>query len=606
MPRLSHNRCLLAAFVGWTLLQSPEVFGNETSLPPNESLVGGGGIGGLKIAGKSAGDATTKQSAPADAPGGQALRVDVKKRSASDYEIQFTLPLSAAINNGDLVWAGVWARMLDTQDESGQGVLGMVVEQKAEPYNKIIQRRISVGKTWQQLAAPVRVTKDYAAGTMQFSLRVGGAVQTLELARPQVVRFTQPAGVNINDLPQTRLTYMGREPDAKWRAAADERIERIRKAPLTVRVTDAAGKPVPNATVAVAMQRHAFPFGSCYNVSEINGANADTPDGRQYRKVFADLFNVGVDEYAMKWGPWENAAKRQQAMDALKWMDDHRIRVRGHTLVWPAFKRNPESLKALEADPAGLAKKIEARITDTARALAGRVTEWDVINEPYANNDFMKLLGEKSMAHWFKLARAADPNAVLYLNETSVPTAPPGDQHYDVLFNQVKMIQAEGGPIGGVGMQAHFGSNLTGITDLQTIYDRFATLGVPLQITEFDINVTDAELQADYLRDFMTITFAHPNSSGILIWGFWQGQHWRPDAALYTKDWKLRPVGRAWIDLVKKKWWTTATLTTATDGSGSVRGFLGDYQITVTANGKTKTIDAALPKHGKAIDVSLD
>ena len=230
----------------------------------------------------------------------------------------------------------------------------------------------------------------------------------------------------------------------------------------------------------------------------------------------------------MKWGFWENATRRVQTLDALKWMDDHGIRVRGHCLVWPAFKRNPEDLKQYQNDPAGLAKRIDARITDTAGALKGRVTEWDVINEPYANKDFMNLLGDKAMAHWFKLAHEADPNVPLFLNETSVPTAPPKDQHYDVLYNQVKMIQAEGGPIGGVGMQAHFGTNLTDIKDLQTIYDRFATLGVPLQITELDIDVTDEQLQADYLRDLMTITFAHPNSYGIMMWGFWAGQHWRP------------------------------------------------------------------------------
>jgi endo-1,4-beta-xylanase len=31
--------------------------------------------------------------------------------------------------------------------------------------------------------------------------------------------------------------------------------------------------------------------------------------------------------------------------------------------------------------------------------------------------------------------------------------------------------------------------------------------------------------------------FAHPSVEGILMWGFWQGKHWRPNAFLWKKDW---------------------------------------------------------------------
>lgn len=592
-----------------TLMAQPLVRAAEpaaTALPPSQPVFTLD-AGDLKVAGKAASDANSKVVASSGAPGGgRLLRVEVKKKPASEYEIQYTLPIDQPLKQGDVIWAAVEARMLRTADESGQGILSLLVEQKKEPFDKLIQRRASIGTQWQQLSVPVRLTKDYPAGTMQFILRVGGTVQTLEIRQPQILRFAEPQNVKIESLPQTRLTYGGREADAAWRKAADERIEQIRKAPLTINVKDEAGSPVANATVKVEMKQHAYPFGSCYNISNFYGKNADTPDSIQYRKTFAELFNVGVDEFAMKWGFWESPTRRPDALATLKWMDDHGIRVRGHCLVWPAFRRNPEDIKKLQDDPAELARRIDQRVYNTAKDLAGRVTEWDVVNEPYANNDFMKLLGgDKVMAHWFKLAHQADPNVPLYLNETSVPTSPPRDQHYDVLYDQVKLIQADGGPISGVGMQAHFGTNLSSITDLQTIYDRFATLGVPLQITELDINTTDDQLQADYMRDLMTITFAHPNSSGIMIWGFWQGQHWRPDAALFKKDWSLKPVGQAWIDLVKKKWWTNTALASGPDGSASTRGFIGDYQITVTDGTRTATQKLSLPKAGASADVVL-
>lgn len=576
-------------------------------LPPHQSLTEGG-VDALKVAGKSAGDATAKIVDAAGLPGGgRALRVEARKRAATDYELQYTLPISAVdLAKGDVVWASVRARMIDTQDESGQGVLGLVVEQNQAPFNKLVQRRISVGREWQRLSAPARLTKDFASGTIQLTLRVGGAAQTLELADPQFVRFND-SSVKLDTLPQTRLSYFGREPDAAWRKAADERIERLRKAPLTINVKDAAGRPVSGAAVNVAMKQHAYPFGCVYNVGFIVGQGANTPDGQTYQKKFVDLFNVGVDEYAMKWAGWEKPETRKNALDALQWMTDRGIDVRAHTMVWPGWTRMPADIKPLveSGDKAKLAKRIDDHIRDIGKTLAGRVTEWDVVNEPYINHVLMDALGYEQMAHWFKVAREADPTAVLYLNETSTPTAPPGDHHYDVLYDQAKMIQDAGAPLGGVGMQAHFGSNLTAIIDLQIIYDRFATLGVPLQITEFDIDVTDEQLQADYLRDFMTITFAHPNSSGFMMWGFWQKMHWRPDAALFRADWSIKPVGTAWIDLVKKKWWTTADLNTSADGTAAVRGFHGDYSITVTANGRTQTVNATLPKTGVTVDIVL-
>ena len=85
------------------------------------------------------------------------------------------------------------------------------------------------------------------------------------------------------------------------------------------------------------MTRHAFVFGSCYSPPRI--LDNASPDAEQYRKTFLELFNTGVDEYAMKWPGWNDPATRQQAVDALKWMNEHSIAVRGHTMVWPGWKR---------------------------------------------------------------------------------------------------------------------------------------------------------------------------------------------------------------------------------------------------------------------------
>jgi hypothetical protein len=75
----------------------------------------------------------------------------------------------------------------------------------------------------------------------------------------------------------------------------------------------------------------------------------------------------------------------------------------------------------------------------------------------------------------------------------------------------------------------------------------------------------------------MTALFSQPQVNGIIMWGFWAGQHWRPNAALFRQDWSLKPNGLAWSNLVFKEWWTTTSVVADANGLVTVRGFKGDY-----------------------------
>jgi hypothetical protein len=51
---------------------------------------------------------------------------------------------------------------------------------------------------------------------------------------------------------------------------------------------------------------------------------------------------------------------------------------------------------------------------------------------------------------------------------------------------------------------------------------------------------------------------------------------------------------------------TNANGKTGGEGTSSTRGFLGDYEISVKAGGKTKTVRATLCKGGASIECVLD
>ena len=120
---------------------------------------------------------------------------------------------------------------------------------------------------------------------------------------------------------------------------------------------------------------------------------------------------------------------------------------------------------------------------------------------------------------------------------------------------------------------------------LQTYNTQFA---LPIGITEFDVSSSDKQQQADYLRDYLTMSFSQAGVDEFINWGFWSGLHYLPDAALYDLDFSVRPNGQVYEDLVFGNWWTDTRATTR-NGIVNSEVFKGNYQITVTFGGQTTT-----------------
>jgi hypothetical protein len=190
----------------------------------------------------------------------------------------------------------------------------------------------------------------------------------------------------------------------------------------------------------------------------------------------------------------------------------------------------------------------------------------------------------------------------LYLNDYGILSG--NDiRHQNFHADTVQYLLDHGAPIGGVGLQSHFGSVATPPERLLEILNRFGAFGLNISITEHDIDTDDEIFQAEFTRDFLTVAFSHPSVDSIMIWGFWEGRHWRPRAAYYRRDWSLRPAGQVWLDLVMNKWWSHFDETTDQKGEVSARGFLGNYEITVRKDGRSQTVKTTLPKEGKRIEI---
>ncbi len=569
-----------------------------TATPLAVSLLPADSLTAFRLGGRNAADARLERVAVEGQPFSQALRVRTLQRPENTYNIQLSARIIAPVEKDDVLLASFFVRAVDSTDETGEARTTFVFEQASEPYTKSIMLPLSVGKEWKRIDYPFQAVDRYGPGQAQINFQLGYSPQTIEIGGIAVLNYGKK--VKLQDLPRTRFSYAGREAGAAWRAAAVQRIEALRKADLVVSVQDAQGRPVPGAAVEVRMRRHAFGFGSAVDATTLL---SQTPDGQQYRETVQRFFTKVVLENDLKWPAWEDFARRARTLQAIEWLRGQGIAVRGHNLVWPGWRYLPRSLYNLRTDPEALRRRVYEHILDEAGALQGMIADWDVINEPYMNRDLMDILGDEVMVEWFQAARQADSGARLFLNEATAPGTGERQEHFE---RTIRFLLERGAPLDGIGFQCHFGLTVTAPEQLLRSLDHFAQFGLPIQVTEFDIDTIDEELQADYTRDFLIALFSHPAVDASLMWGFWEGRHWRPNAALFRRDWTVKPNGQAWIDLVTRTWWTEVQGRTDQAGLYGTRGFLGEYDVTVTAGTTAKTVPASLGAGGSFITVELD
>eukprot|EP01036_Dinobryon_divergens_P010195 gene10195-13650_t len=168
----------------------------------------------------------------------------------------------------------------------------------------------------------------------------------------------------------------------------------------------------------------------------------------------------------------------------------------------------------------------------------------------------MDLFGPAIQADWFQAARAASPTVPLFLNDYSNHDASLDAGHVAHFETTARYLKDQGAPLGGLGLQAHISANPSPPANVLAVLDRYAALGLPVRITEFDVNTDDEQLQADYTRDFLIALYSHATVVGFQTWGFWENAHWIPKAAMYRADWSEKPNTRAYKSLVLDQWRT--------------------------------------------------
>jgi endo-1,4-beta-xylanase len=279
------------------------------------------------------------------------------------------------------------------------------------------------------------------------------------------------------------------------------------------------------------------------------------------KQVASREFTSVTPENSMKWqslAPTPGAYDFGTADQLVDFALANEQRLRGHTLFWHRLNGLPSWIRSeLDAasDPAARLRELMADHTAAVVSrYAGRIAQWDVINEPLGivgggfdpENIFYQLLGEEYLDLALLHAHAADPSAELFINETFTEFQP---EKFDALLALAQRLLDRGAPLHGIGLQGHFFLRAPDEAILRDQLQRIAALGLKAEITELDIPLplfdttpdplaAQAQAYADVFNACLAVTLC----SGITVWGVDDAHTWLDSFAITAGNAPNRPL----------------------------------------------------------------
>jgi endo-1,4-beta-xylanase len=245
-----------------------------------------------------------------------------------------------------------------------------------------------------------------------------------------------------------------------------------------------------------------------------------------YTRVLTTEFNSVTPENEMKWDATEPSQGRFTYTNGDRILNQgisQGAKVRGHALLW--YQQEPGWAQSMSGS--ALRSAMMNHVTQVATHYKGKIYAWDVVNEAFADgggggrrDSNLQRTGNDWIEAAFKAARAADPNAKLCYNDYNTDGI---NAKSTGIYNMVKDFKSRGVPIDCVGFQSHLGTSIAG--DYQANLQRFADLGVDVQITELDVaqGGNQANIYATVTRACMAVA----RCTGITVWGIRDNDSWR-------------------------------------------------------------------------------
>ncbi|MET0555310.1 MAG: endo-1,4-beta-xylanase [Vicinamibacteria bacterium] len=226
--------------------------------------------------------------------------------------------------------------------------------------------------------------------------------------------------------------------------------------------------------------------------------NRDTIEGKDpvSAAIVAKHFDTVTSENILKWALVHPEPTRYEFGPADAYVElgrKHGQQVIGHTLVWhnqtPKWVFEGKDGKRVDRDT--LLARMREHIRTVVGRYRGRIAGWDVCNEVITEegalrkSPWFEIAGEDYIAEAFKAAHEADPDAELYYNDYNLYK--PAKRAAAIAL--VKKLRAQGLRVDALGEQGHWQLATPAVAEIQAIFDDAAAAGLPVVITELDVDV---------------------------------------------------------------------------------------------------------------------
>ncbi|OJJ29891.1 hypothetical protein ASPWEDRAFT_165629 [Aspergillus wentii DTO 134E9] len=243
----------------------------------------------------------------------------------------------------------------------------------------------------------------------------------------------------------------------------------------------------------------------------------------QFANVLATQFESLSPENELKWEfihPTPGHYNWDTIDRLVGFAKDHDMVVKGHGLISSCC--NPDYLLNI-TDPTQFRAAMSAHFEAIMHRYHGKLDRWDVVTEALKTqggglqtNDFYKVLGPGYVQDAFRIARAADPDAKLFINENLVESLPNKRQE---LYHLVSGLVADGVPIDGVALQMHITEVAPKPGVITEMVDSYKALGLEVSIAEMDVHTLNSTLETDIYSAVMSEAL-DAGITDISFWGF--------------------------------------------------------------------------------------
>lgn len=397
-------------------------------------------------------------------------------------------------------------------------------------------------------------------------------------------------------------------------------IELYRKGYANLSIVEKDGTPVENVQVELKQTKHDFLYGAnIFMLDELPTEEAN----QNYKDRYAEIFNEATipfywrdnepEQGKLRFDKDSPKIYRRPAIDlCMEYCEERDITPKAHCLnyqQWGTPKWLPDDV-ALEKF------YLEKRFRELAERYADKIHGWEVTNETLflPSERTTAFFEEPDMVNWsFKTAERYFPMNELIINDAHCNIWNVFNGARSNYYLQIKDELSKGSRIDTIGMQFHmFYPREDELKETAPFYnprlvygvlDRYADFGKPIQITEstipaYSYEPEDEEIQAEIIEKLYSMWFSHPNVEAIIYWNLIDGYAASAPQGDMTSgenyyhggllrfDGSPKPAFYKIKELFGQRWRTNLSLQ-SDNGTLKFKGFYGEYDVTITANGKT-------------------